>query len=207
MHGLYYRAFALTGLFLLSGFVLRATDSPAPISIARWPTEDMVFQVEGWQFDPAQTETINGVQFVTRAYHHAAGNGSAATLVLSTSPEAKRIYRAGPEVPFLGNGFSVQPLAAVGQFSPIRYGAFVGTRGDEGWLQLSTYGERRGSLGNGPLAWGLTVFDAALGQSNDYYLIRLLVPTPASGVDGQVVQSAESLADALFARLTAWYAA
>jgi hypothetical protein len=206
MYGLQSRALVLTGLFLLATGVLRVLATSDASPAARWPMGDAMFQVDGWTVSSAKPEIINGVQFVSWTYQNASGN-TTATLTLSTSPEAKRIYRAGPEVPFLGNGFTVQPMPALAQPRGAVQGALVGTRGDESWLQLTAYGEHRGALGNGPLAWGLTVFDTALGQRNDYYLARLLVPVSASGTDPAVAGAAQTLADVVFARLASWYAA
>jgi hypothetical protein len=126
----------------------------------------------------------------------AADAGPRATVVVSTSPIAKAIYRAGAAVPFLGNGYTVEPLPASGNRD-----AFVARRGDEAWLQVSVYGERRGQFGSGPVAWALSTLDSLLGAPSDYYLARIVVPyTPEN------LARATALADTLFPRLASYYA-
>lgn len=183
----YARPLVLSVLFLLAAgldlVLVRPKTEPAP----RWPTDDVVFAVPGWSVGPQDIQEANGVRYVTRQYERQVDDLTL-SLVLSTSPEAKRIYRAGPEVPFLGNGYSVEPTAG---------GGFLAQRGAEAWLQVDAYGERRGLLGNGPLAWGLAVADTVIGEPNDYYLARVIGP---AGTD-----QAPVLAEAVFPRLAGWY--
>jgi hypothetical protein len=77
-------------------------------------------------------------------------------------------------------------------------------RGDKGWLQVYAYGERRGLEGNGVVGWALAVFDTVLGRPNDYYLMRVLVPTTTDTSDA--IKRAGEAADVLFPRVTDWYA-
>lgn len=176
-----------------------AQQSAAP----RWPTDDAVYALDSWASSSVALTQANGVQHITRTYSRP--DGLAATFVISTSTEAKRIYRAGAEVPFLGSGFSTSvPDATLVPPKPTR-SAILATRGDEVLLEMHAYGERRGLLGAGPLAWGLSGWDGLVGRSNDYYLARIIMSPPK--LDADTGQAAGALADVLFARLAAWYAA
>lgn len=190
-------ALLVAASLLLAGFD-RPTDSPA----ARWPTDDAVYTVDGWDLGPLTVETAHGVSFVQRAYRRA--DGTAATLAIATSPEAKRIYRAGADVPLLANGYTVDP--APPSLVPATGGrtALVARRGSERSLVLFGYGERRGILGAGALGWSLVVLDASLGRPNDYYLVRLI--TRLDGAGTAAVPETVVLAETLFTRLADWYA-
>jgi hypothetical protein len=107
-------------------------------------------------------------------------------------------------VPFLGSGYTVQP-APPGLVPPgPGRSALIARRGEETWLVLSTFGERRGRLGNGVLGWGLVALDSTLGIPNDYY--RASVMAPVSGLAAEDVVPVVALADILFERLAGWYA-
>ena len=103
----HYQYLVLTSLFVLAGGFLATADAPHTQS-ARWPTQDSVFAVDRWTMGPLQSEMANSIQYVTRHYRSTA-SGAEAVFSLVTSPEAKRVYRAGAEVPFLGNGYTVAP--------------------------------------------------------------------------------------------------
>jgi hypothetical protein len=77
-------------------------------------------------------------------------------------------------------------------------------RGEEGWLQLYAYGERRGLIGNGATGWAMAVFDTVIGQPRDYYLLRILVPTANN--TPEAIRRASEVADVLFPRVADWYA-
>jgi hypothetical protein len=198
-----------TARFLILGVVLSlgtlgfsAAATPTMPAPARWPSDERLFAVDGWSSGPAVVERFNGTQFVTRHY---ARSDSVVRLVVSTNTTAKGIYRAGPEVPFLGSGYSVAPLPRDLVSSKSVPGALAVQKADQAYLLLSAYGERRGLLGNGPIAWGLVALDAVLGRPNDYYLMSVLAPLDSANTSGtaEVIQ----LADALFPRVAAWYAA
>jgi hypothetical protein len=170
---------------------------------ARWPSDDATYAVPGWTVGDADVERLNGNVYLTRTY--ARDDGTTARFTLTTAPSGKTIYRAGADVPYLGTGYTVEPApAAVTAALAPGEGALVARGGGRAWLQIHAYGERRGLLGNGPAAWGWLAFDLLLGHQNAYYLARLVTayapgePTPSAAV---------ALAEALFPRIQAWYAA
>jgi hypothetical protein len=196
MQSLRSRYLLLIGLFAAAIVVVATADVPEASS-PRWPTEDSVYQLDGWVVSPATAELTNSIEYVTRQYRRMDG-GETVTLSVSTSPASKRIYRAGAEVPFLGSGYTVEAAPQT-----THWGAMTARRGDEMWLQLYAYGERRGQLGNGVRAWGFSVLDTVLGQSNDYYIARVVVLMPRT--DSASAQAALQLADGVFPRLADWY--
>jgi hypothetical protein len=78
-------------------------------------------------------------------------------------------------------------------------------RGDDqgAWLLLHVFGEQRGTVGNGPLGWGLAAMDSLAGRRNNYYLLSVLIPIHAGEL---ATERGIVLTDFLFSRLTAWYA-
>lgn len=194
----------LIGLFLIAGGVLATVDSPHPQSSPRWPTQDNVFAVDSWSMGTMHTELTNSIEYIDRSYRSRA-TGAEAVFSLATSPEAKRVYRASADVPFLGSGYSVE--SAPVELVPARAngGALLARRGDEIWLQIFAYGERRGTLGNGVAGWSAALLDATLARGNDYYLARLMAHMPSNDNLG-LAQEASRLADILFTRVPAWYA-
>jgi hypothetical protein len=201
MSSFHYRCVVLIAVLAAAGGLLLAIEATRTTAAPRAPDDTRLFAVEQWTAGPAKTEMAHGVQFVERGYRR---DGLSASLAIATSSEAKRIYRAGAEVPFLGSGYTVNP--APPSLVPPAPGrsAMILHREQEAWLLLSTYGERRGLLGSGPLAWGMVAVDALLGRPNDYYLLRLLAPLDR--LDGDRVADVVALADTLFPRLAAWYA-
>jgi hypothetical protein len=202
MQGTQYRCLILIAVLATSWGLLSTVDKSEAAS-ARWPAEDAPFAVDGWVLGRESVESPwHGVHFVTRHYVHP--EGITARLTLKTHPEAKQLYRTGAEVAFLGGGYTVEP-APSGVVPPAAgREALLVRREDQLWLLLHTYGERRGLLGNGALAWSLAVLDGVLGRPNDYYQLSLVVPL--SGPDSPAVQQATALADTLFPRLAGWYA-
>jgi hypothetical protein len=196
------RYLILTALLLASAWVLAGFDRPREAGVARWPIEDDTYAVPGWTMGALSSELVHGVKIITRTYRRP--DGTTATLAISTSPDAKRIYRVGAEVPFLGSGYTVDPAPPSLVTPTGGRRALVVRREAEHGLLVFTYGERRGLLGNGGQGWSAVVVDAVLGQHNNYYLARVLSPLDqhnAAGVAGTV-----ALADALFQRLASWYA-
>lgn len=171
-----------------------AASDPSP----RYATEPSLYAVAGWHTGVPDIGGRPGVAFVTVPYR--ADSGTPAELDITTSPSVKAVYRAGVDVPFLGSGYTVEsaPSDLVTQV-PGRE-AQIARRGDEAWLQIASYGERRGMLGNGLYGWAAAIFDLALGHSNDYYLLRVVVPTDAASAAAGV-----QLADTLFPRLVGFY--
>jgi hypothetical protein len=193
------RALLLVVVFGLAAVLLSVIHDPIEAA-PRWPTDNAVYSVDGWLVSAESVDDSRpGLTLATRVFVPRSG-GDRATLVITSSPNAKAVFRAGAAVPFLGNGFTVEPapVAAVGARE-----AFIARRGSEAWLQISVYGERRGQFGSGVVGWTLSTVDSLLGRENDYYLARLVVPFQgeASARDAVV------LAEALFPRLAAYYAA
>jgi len=142
------------------------------------------------------------MDYISRRYWRA--DGTTATLVLSTSPIAKSIYRAGADVPFHGSGYAVAPAPA-SIVSSSEVAAFTARKENEEYLLLYAFGERRGLLGNGLQAWGLVALDAIFGQPNDYFLARVLAPLHE--LDALQAAQVAGLAERLFPRLASSYGA
>jgi hypothetical protein len=158
---------------------------------------DAELAVNGWQASDASLSLANGNAYLVRSYER---GGAALTFELTTGPTGKNIYRAPAEVPYLGNGYTVEaaPPSVTDRLAPSE-SAFVARSGARAWLEVHAYGERRGVIGNLVAGWALVAFDLVLGRSNDYYLERVVAPLdagPAAAVD---------LAHSLFPRVSAWY--
>jgi hypothetical protein len=212
MQGIRTRYFSLIALFAVA-IAFLALQDPASETTPRWPGDDALYAVPGWNVDQPSVEFANGTAYITRKYQRV-DTDEVATLTISTSTAAKRIYRAGPEVPYLGNGYSVEDAPPSLLHPPSDKRALVASRGDETWLAIHTYGERRGRFGHAALAWGLSLFDTLTRQPNDYYIARVVIPLTraanhAAGLstaDHAAASEASALADTLFARIAAWYA-
>ena len=172
---------------------------PATEPVPRMVTDASVFSVDGWSVTAPDDGGRPGVAFITRDYRSAT-TGTQAELSITTSPNVKSVYRAGPDVPFLGTGYAVEPAPADLVPPAKNREAQIARRGSEAWLQLATYGERRGLLGNGILGWSTAIVDLTLGRPNDYYLVRMLMP-----IDKRSVVAGLQLADTLFPRLVSYY--
>jgi hypothetical protein len=167
----------------------------------RWPADGDVYAIDGWTVGPATVDTSRpGLAMISHQYTQ---ERTRATVVLTTSPNAKAIFRAGAAVPFLGSGYSIEPAPADLVPEAGSREAFVARRGNEAWLQLSIYGERRGQFGSGVIGWALSIVDAQLGRANDYYLARIVVPFDEG--DRSATQRSVALADSLFPRLAGYY--
>lgn len=189
-------ALVLAALFSLSALLLGVIKVPIE-GDPRWPNANSVYAVNGWSVSAESVDLGRpGVAMVSRGYSRP--DGTRATLVVTTSTNAKTIFRAGAAVPFLGNGYSVEPASMV-PASGARE-AFIARRGNEAWLQISIYGERRGQFGSGFVGWTFSTIDSLLGRDNDYYLVRLVAP-----YDEERAPELVALADALFPRLADFY--
>ena len=126
-----------------------------------------------------------------------------ATVVLTTSPNARPSSAAVRPCPFSATATQIEPAPADLVKEAGSREAFVARRGTEAWLQLSIYGERRGQFGSGVTGWALSILDAQLGRPNDYYLARVVVPFDER--DRAATLANVALADTLFPRLAGYY--
>jgi hypothetical protein len=187
------RAVVLIALFSLAALLLANIGVPIE-SAPRWPSE---VAVAGWSAGPESVDTSRpGVVLVTRTLTRA--DGMRATFVLTTSPNVKAVFRAGAAVPFLGNGYSVEPAPQGGNRE-----AFIARRGNEAWLQIAVYGERRGQFGSGVIGWSLATLDSMLARPNDYYLARIVAPYDDNG--SEAAAAAAALANSIFPQLAEFY--
>jgi hypothetical protein len=193
------RALALAAIFAVAAVLMVAVNAPHTELAPRVPADSGMFAVDGWQVGEGGVDGRTSVTYLSRDFVRAS-DGARASLVITSSPQSKLVYRAGADVPLLGNGYSVEPLDSAPDRSVL-----VARRGNEAWLQIAAFGERRGTFGNGAVAWSLAVVDAVLGRNNDYYLARVLVPYSDSSVESGAA-AATQLADALFPRIAAYYA-
>jgi hypothetical protein len=175
---------------------------------ARWPTEDAVFSVPGWTVSIASVDDLETAEetraIVERQYTYRL-TGQAADFVIWTEPQpqAKTLFRKGADRDLLGAGYTIEP-APDGLVPPIEGGgALVARQGDHAWLALYTFGERRGRLGDGFLAWSMAETDALLDAPNDYFLARLLVPFDENQT--AMVGPALELSRRVFENVAIWY--
>jgi hypothetical protein len=176
----------------------QSSDSP------RWPRSDSLYALDNWTAGPEQLgSAINNTQQITRSFR--AASGQLATLTIFTQHQAPKLYGAGAEVPFLGNGYTIvntpEPLADLRRGE---LGSLVAERGSERWLVFYAYGEHRGLLGNGVLPWGLALLDQLAGAPNDYY--KLYLATRSDGSSPILDRQTGELAQTLFQRISGWYA-
>ena len=191
------RAIVLITLFSVTAVLLASIGVPVDTS-PRWPTD---ITADGWSVGPESLDSSRpGVATVTRVLTHP--SGARASYIITTSPNAKTVFRAGAAVPYLGNGYSVEPAQAV-PGSGYRE-AFIARRAaNEAWLQISIYGERRGQFGSGVLGWSLATLDSLLGRANDYYLARIVMPY--DDAHPELARAALGLADILFPQAGEFY--
>lgn len=197
------RALVLAAVLLL-GAGLYAAVGRRENARPRWPESDTVYLAQGWV---ASAESVsNGTDttaLITREFRSPSGARATLTEVVSRAP---KVYGPGPEVPFLGTGYAVEgvPATAGSAIGASDVGTLVANRGDERWLVMYAYGEDRGLLGNGPVAWALALADGILGRPDDYYKLYLAART--DGLGPEVDDEVAALARELFPRVAAWYA-
>jgi hypothetical protein len=173
------------------------------VGAPRWPADDAVYASDAWTMAPLTVEhSSNNTDIVSREYRGA--NGIQATLSLVTN-QAPKLYGPGAEVPFLGSGFTVEqaPSATTSGDWP-GIGSLTAVRGQEHWLVMYAYGERRGLLGNGPLAWTLALLDGLMGSPHSYYKMYLLTRMDPS--NPSTTLAVAQLASSLFPKIAGWYA-
>jgi hypothetical protein len=195
----------LTLILLSAAGLYVAMGEPNSSGQARLPDmADALFTVEGWTAGPSKVESAStNTSTLTRGF--VSPSGVPATLTVFAN-QAPKLYAAGGEVPFLGNGFEVStPPADLVPPAGDGVHALVARRDTETWLVMYAYGERRGLLGNGPLPWTLALMDGIVGAPNDYYKLYLMVR--ADRLDAKLGHDVADLAGRLFPRIQAWYAA
>jgi hypothetical protein len=192
-------------LTLLGGAGLYAVlGEPSTAGSPRWPEADSVYGVQPWAAGPLVVNSgTSQTGQISRVFRNP--SGAVATFTMF-SAQAPKLYGAGAEVPFLGNGYSVEP--ASGELVPANahgVNGLIARRGTEQWLVLYAYGERRGLLGNGPLPWTLAILDGLAGHPNDYF--KLYLATRLDEASSDAGRSVSNLAGTLFPRVASWYAA
>jgi hypothetical protein len=192
----------LIGALLVGAALAAVLGTAPPPSAARWPADTATYDVEGWTVGPLNAFARNDIHYAERMYQRTDGLLTA-EFSLATSPEAKVIDRTGPDVPFLGSGYSVEDAQLPLMMQP-NTGALIVRHDSARWLALHAYGERRGLLGNGIAGWSMVALDAVLGLSNDYY--KLYVVAPIDNVDSAASHDTMLLAETLFTRVANWYA-
>lgn len=199
MQSINFRFVVLIVLALAGAGLYSALGEARGTGTIRWPLADAVYAVDGWTVGPEHQEDSG---FITRAY--SSPDGRVVTLSLFSN-QAPKLYGAGAEVPFLGSGYTVQ-AAPAGLTSSLASGVhmLVARQGADEYLVAYAYGERRGLLGNGPLAWSLAISDGLLGRENDYYKLYLSARADAS--DANAGSEVSQLAGSLFPRIAAFYA-
>src|SRR5436190_20243196 len=130
------RALALTVLFVAATLLLVGISAPQVEARPRFPTDDATYAVDGWKVSAESVEGRTGVLFVTRGFQRA--DGTQARLTITTSPQAKLAYKAGEDVPFLGNGYTVEPARPDIVAPQANRSAQIARRGAEAWLQIAT---------------------------------------------------------------------
>jgi hypothetical protein len=186
---------------LLAGAVLYTVlGEPRGAGNPRWPSNDSVYAVDGWSAGPEYAEPGG---FIGRTFQTDTGDTAMFSIFANQAP---KLYGAGAEVPYLGNGYSVETPAVTAAASALGQGIeeLIARRGSEQWLVFYAYGERRGLLGNGPRAWALALFDGMLGRENDYY--KLYLTTRTDDWNGAVEREVGQLASRLFPRIAGFYA-
>jgi hypothetical protein len=198
------RYLVLIVLLLLGGSAYALLGRPAQVGEPRWPAEDAVFATASWEAGPAVQSRDDTTDVVTRTLRSSSGRSASLTIFSSQAP---KLYASGAEVPFLGNGYTVeQAPPALVPFQLQGIETLVAKRGNEQWLVLHAYGERRGLLGNGINAWTLALLDGLAATPNDYYKLYLMLPADRVN-DAAAAQEVAALVDTLFPRIAAWYAA
>lgn len=179
-----------------------ALGDPVSAGAPRVPRDDGVYAVESWAMGPLTSgDGSNNTAQASRLYRRS--TGLAATLTIFSN-QAPKLYGAGAEVPFLGNGYAVEPLVSGADVGTSSIQGLIARQGDERWLVLFAYGERRGLLGNGLVPWTLAFIDGLVGSSNDYY--KLYLASRIDQPDANATRDVVDLANTLFPRIAASYA-
>lgn len=196
-----FRALILGAMLALGALGARAGDAHAS-TVGRAPVGDDVFAAPGWTVGPPTVLKQNEVTFVSRRYTATSGDASA-VLSVAVSSQAKKVYRAGPEIPFEGTGYAIA-VAPAGLITPkTSWSTLIARRGNDALLLVTAHGERRGLLGNGALAWVAATFDGVVGARNEYFQATFVAPL--SGHDNPLVaHEVQALAGRVFQQLARW---
>lgn len=200
------RALILLACLLVAGVASLAVTARAARP-AHWPTDATVFALDDWRLGPLDVQTGDGDKYtgalLRRVYWDDAGRHLTLDVWSNPVPQAKMLFRKGPDRDFLGAGYLTEPVGP--ELAPARPdgGALIARRGPDAWFLVYSYGEKRGLLGNGVRAWIFAEWDALLDAPNDYFMARVMAPYRG---DKATVRSVLTAADTLFPRLAAWYA-
>jgi hypothetical protein len=198
------RAIVLAAVLAVGAVVYVVFGKAAEPQAPRWPESDAVYETQAWIAGPQRSvEGSGGTTLITREFTSPSGVRATLTVVVSRTP---KVYAPGPEVPFLGTGYTVaRSRAGEGALDHDDGVAMLtASRGDERWLAMYAYGEDRGLLGNGPIAWALALLDGGLGRPNDYY--KLYLTARSDNLSPQAENEVVELARTVFPRVANWYA-
>jgi hypothetical protein len=199
-----FRLMVVAGVLVAGNVLLHLLAVPPPIPAPRWPVDDSVYAAPGWAMTPLRTEEAHRTYFVSREYRRP--DAGIATLTIATSPEAKKIYQAGAEVPLLGAGYLMEPAPPELAAAAPGIAAAIATRGTQRFLVLHAEGERRGFNQHLWLKWGFAFADGILRWRNDYFKLTLTTGMPVSQAASRAPAEVAALARAVFPRIAGWYA-
>ncbi|GAC1315206.1 MAG: hypothetical protein NVSMB2_06210 [Chloroflexota bacterium] len=163
--------------------------------------------LDNWRTGPIDLQTGDGQKYtgalLRRVYVDRSGHQLTLDIWSNPQPQAKMLFRKGPDRDFLGAGYLTETIGQ--DMAPARPegGTLIARRGSDAWLLVYGYGEKRGLLGNGVRAWMFAEWDALLDSPNDYFLARVMAPFHG---DQETIDRVTSAADQLFPRLASWYA-
>ncbi|MBV9170164.1 MAG: hypothetical protein JOZ81_08795, partial [Chloroflexi bacterium] len=103
------RSLILAALLAPSALLVGAVGPGAATPTAPRFPGDAVLAVDGWQAGDAHVDLANGNAYLVRSYQR---DGTPLTFELTTGPAGKTVYRASAEVPYLGNGYTVESAPA-----------------------------------------------------------------------------------------------
>ena len=105
MQGRGLRLLVLSGLLFAGAALYVGLGQGQPLP-PRWPTADATFAVETWDPGALSVDFANGAAVITREYRRKDSTTATLTIVTTTNP---KLFGAGAELPFLGNGYAVRP--------------------------------------------------------------------------------------------------
>jgi hypothetical protein len=147
--------FIVAAVLLAGAGLYSAIDGAIDTGTARWPESNSIYFAQRWIAGPQSVQLTGSTASMTREFRSPSGATAMLTILASRVP---KLSGPGPEVPFLGSGYTVETGPAVVDVDrndgihPL-----VADRGAERWLVVYAYGEDRGLMGNGPLPWTFAV--------------------------------------------------